>query len=788
VSQDQQLVKWRYIPQYVFGSDEEMGVTTDPARVSGTISKVETPTGKFEWGQRYSFLYSITSAFDIGPMAGETLDYPFRVNIRMGDPPTTEAVETATVSQVEIPPPPIEDYRDDRALRLHDLAIVPHLWWACPPTCNVLLPEVIAEVRIQDAGAEKTTRLLGKIAPGRSGSRRTFVDKFSAPNTGDLNAALQADDNDEQNPSILRRNEYVDGPVVEMHYFDALHRLVRTDDWERYIRSFITHKYWDRRLGARTATVALASNETAVVPGFPILVISPGSEEIVDGLTQDQVDLLERLRELRRLLRQLQACLNRYLGLRQALNALVAYLELLANIAAVLYGTNSSFSGGGLLYAQVLDNSRPIEETLSNSPERLEESRVASTVNRYFVRSGSFAINVQVNNLATLLTFNNLYDSPAVNQLPEAVRNNRLSFVGADSDAFDYEEIITTYLGESAAQSITPAAGTINKLPQVNTLLDWIRQARDAAGGFDGCIAALRTDIALVEEAIDGAVSDLRNLGVAAGNTNSKSFVGYVESVSEEGTADGSRIVAQVTHVRYVGENLDDDDLAGDSVENAVAFGQDGYLDDIYSVGRIGNDVYLPTLGCESIADLPLVQESIDEGEGLTGEADISDVTDALTHQDVCGHSCLDEAQDQLAVDLGLTTERAAMAIIDEYRRLKSIGTEDQALLKWLRDLTARPMMTVSDAYRGMPLLYSPEEDPVVVEDLNADDVAVYGDDMPARGFFSKVTLRHTEQDKFAELYYQDELPEDHRAELDRRSEKVLAAVDSYKAGLVTRD
>lgn len=613
-----------------------------------------------------------------------------------------------------VPPGRLEGFYSNRAARLRSYAILPELWWACPPACNVLLPEMVRSVGYTDPGMMNITRMIGKISPGRSGSSRVFVDRFVAPNISDLNEAVEDTEDDPHDAVNLTRSEYISGVRAEIHFFEMLHRLARDDDWERYLRSFIVQNFWSMRIGARTAQVTCRTDIRMVTGTTALIVRGSTSSSRLSDQSAEQRILLARLRTLRRLESRLSRC-------RSRLRARIAKADALGRYLRALYNVRSFI---------------PDEETLRTT---------SLTDLRRQVRDNPVA---DINSSESQALFDQL------NQDRREVQSESLGisadsrFITPDPSGLD-QIIVEDLLDREAAEILIVGTRILNPFPTDNQLSTWIRELESSVSGFRSCISALDVDLETIANALDATRDLLRNQGIAP--EENRSFIGYVSQIQESVQSGGESMIVQLSHVRKVGSDLDWDGVSGDDLENVIAFGPDGYVDEKYSISRIGDEIYKPIFGCGSIADLPLVQEALQETEQEEEQemfddevsgmppADASDIISQLTNVLPCGNRCgAEDSAGDAEVNDRLTSTFAARAIANEYFRLKENGAGVDSIMEWANELRHRATLTLSDAYRDSPVVWGKSEnEPGLLEDLTRDDLEVYGEGSPPRGFFA---------------------------------------------------
>lgn len=813
---DRKIIRWE------LSADEHVqryGITTDPALVvpdgpDGRIDLFMTDTGRYEYGETYSVEYEFRPNDTLGSGI-PAVDVTFNIFVG-GD---ESRIESYTEEErIELEPEPQDEYYDNRLSRLSSMALLPHLWWACPPACNVVTPEVVKDITIQRGGQDEPTRTMARVAPGMSGSNRSYIERFSAPEAGDLNPALRGVD-DDRDPMTLRAEEFIYGNQTTVMYFDKLARLVREEEYERYVRAKTKISHWRTKLGQRGASVITQKREE-IVTGAPMLVIQAGADsQSLDDLTPEQRQLIDRLRILRFALRQVERCINRYSGLLGGLRILLDYIRVLINTSSILYQANIDNYGlffgtstedptprfTSTAYEQRLERARSISEEADR--ERLGddfveglrdlETRVGRPSGpflsqRGFERQGSRIINVDLFTtgvgIRTRFQAETLSEPERdVNRLVDdvevPVQGNLVANTSAVTAAFT-PSAFTSFIGEEFGEAIYPTGNSIDLLPTVSELTEILQNIESRANAIRACLDALRADRDRIEEAIDATEDLLREYNI--GSQRDQSFIGYVEQVQ----SDGNYCIVQLTHLRFLGEDLDLDTFAGDDLESLVAFGRDGYYDEKYRTGRIGKEVYVPVYGCQSIAEAPGVFEAIVEERpdaetdvSLAGlpPADASDVIQALTHPEVCGENCLDEAE-RPAANSGITAEACARALVRQYNELVQSGASSAAVATWLDDVTARVHLTLPDAYRATPLIHGPTAQTASPSNGLIDgDAEVYGGSIPARGFWDRCSP-NPETLATGRLRYEDEISDDEAEVLRQRMRRIKNFLEDARA------
>lgn len=595
------------------------------------------------------------------------------------------------------------------ASRLHAYAILPRLWWACPPACNVVIPEQVRAITMADPDNAKPTRLLGKIAPGRSGSGKSLLDRFVAPNPNDL--VRNAVKDEPRDPSKLTPAEYRFGPSPQTEYFDQLARLVKEEDWDAYLRSYIVSRFWDMRMGARQASVVVRL-DTRVVVGAPMLVIRESDYDTAEA-SPEHVALEKRLLLLERLRRRLQKC--------QKWNTAPSYVALRRHIAA-------------------LHNVRVFLED-SGNPNREVDERRGETVS-----FGGSALDVTA--LSLLVTGGKA--SPPERAAYVAANQSKFIQVDGGSPSFVVtpnavarSTVERAFPGDKTAVELLTTS-TPSRYPSLNELKGWFEKVRTDPVADNSCYEAVGRDLKVVDAAIKDTRAKLRSGGGAGIAQHDRSFIGFVVSVSEAVAKNSETVSVSLSHVRYLDEDLDEDGTYGDDPEATVAFGPLGYLDERYSSHRIGKEVYSPIFGCGSVVDAAAaLPASARDGGSSAEEVSIADVEARLTHTGACGDKCSRQAAQEGESAAGTSAAGGALrALVKHYRQLKRAGTPDAELLQWAAQLKARATMTLADAYSGIGLDAADEVrnrgGDWGVADLVRQRTAVYETELRTPGFWSQ--------------------------------------------------
>lgn len=713
-------------------------------QVSLSYSRPDGRLTRFREGDVFAFrgrLPPNVAALD--RVFGEAISRAFSLRLEVKRSPVRTVTEPI-IERRQIPRSPVDGDVPRGKDVLASYAFVPYLWWAAAPACNVIIPEMITQDSEVFPGLNRLTRLMGKISPGRSGSSRVRGDQFLAPRDRDLQTEFETTNSDPRDFDAWAQHEIASGPVPDIYYFELLHRLVRDSDWETYLQSYIQQEFWSRRLAPRTMNLELA-HTYHIAPGFPAVVILSADAE--DRSPQYRA-LSARLSALQDALRQLRACLNRFRDPPNAAETLRRYIANLLSIRLAVEKFGGPPEGPDI-------NSRPIRPDILGNNLRREttELNTPESRNRYFDQLGG------------------LPGGQAFNVAPSAIT----------------PELVRRHISDPAAVVLAPVDGlraSLERFPTESELRRWFRQIREAAS-FANCRQALRDDIADVMAAIEATRAALRRYGAGAGP---QVVIGYVESVTASAPRD--RMTVALTHCRYLGEDISEDLLDNDDLENVIAFGPDGFMDDAYRSSEIGTKVYPGILGCESVVEVAaeLDEASNDdlliEVDGL--RTDIQDVIDAFRHPAVCGRTCVTPGE----VRAG-TSGNAARALYEEYRRRKQAGAGSSELLQWILRIQHRAPLLFSDAYRGTDVtLGAAARKAPVVEDLRRDDREVYEDGVAVEGFFARSFLNPTDPEgsmqSLQDALQDSTLSDQEKTYLTQRTQAALDYLSSLAEGALT--
>lgn len=674
------------------------------------------------------------------------------------------ATTVAVTSEIVVESEPSEE-TSSLMTRLGSYFIGPNLWYAIPPLCNIILPSQIMSKSVSTAGMSRITRLVAKVNPGLSGSRKSFVDKFAAPNSSDMNRAISDADDDLLDARNLTPREYLTGVVAEVSTFDAMARLVSKSEFEKYLKYRTVQKFWDKNLSGETMQLQIRPTPNLVVGTTALVVINFGSGEGETDISPEQRALIRRISILRRWKAQLTRCLGAQTAIAGRKSVVIRYIRSL--IAA----------------------RRVADEFLSDVPN--DSSADTSTIHNdlgvptdgYIDR---FRLTWLESNASVGATSSSSFRQERVTSVVLEA-GEEFSIGNGTRLRVYYEGVslqaLTALIGPEASV-IDPglANARIARLPSVSLLREWLARVESASDG-SACTGALRSDISVLDDAIEDARTLLAGLGGSV--KEDQAYIGYVKAIQEQANARQHSMSVTLTHVRRVGEDIDQDGIAGDDPEATIAFGEDGYLDEKFSIRQIGQKLYLPAFGCGSMADHPFVQEALDQEQQNLDEnsdvpgADASDIRAEMRHPSVCGHSCLDEADALDGEGNGLTATYVVRSFLSKLSTMT-----DSSIEEWLHDTTQRPGLTLPDAHRNGTLYYSKDERAVAkVSESFFDeaDARLYPDGTTLDGFFSKSFPDIDSSEPTANMRFHSDMTPEERSIITQRRRAVSAVAARAK-------
>ena len=279
-------------------------------------------------------------------------------------------------------------------------------------------------------------------------------------------------------------------------------------------------------------------------------------------------------------------------------------------------------------------------------------------------------------------------------------------------------DALLRFLGEEGRRIIPePPDATISLDPspanndRTNGYVGYILRMRDRLNAHIshllGLIAAAEEKITRLGEGIAWVNARLRELGWDVGQHEHILFyvAQKVMEVRNDTESPGARTTITGTFARAHDEDIDLDGIRGDSFEQVIKTGPGGFFSDMYAPDQIGQDIYWPLYGVDSLVSL---------GAQLGGEAS-SDAPPAATADigaeeqrwhdlvlEICG-----SREDESAIT-GLTVKEALGAITDTYRDMISSG-EDPS--KFVDAATARPIATMFDMFGASTLDQTAQEE-----------------------------------------------------------------------------
>ena len=649
--------------------------------------------------------------------------------------------------------------------RLNTYLILPKLWWALFPASNIVLPEQVVSWERTGQTMDRLTRLVAKIPPGRSGSRTTFVDKFPAPTEADLNKAL-SETEDSETPKKILPYEYIGGPLADVWYVDTLARAMRSDEWAGYMKSRVTAEFWDRRLASSQAELSMEL-DPSIVPGTTMLVILSGNTQY-QGISPEQRALLQRLAALRALKKRLRKCRRSKPPANRLLRHLTAvWNQRKGHAYAVAQGyTETPPSTSGSSGTMNLDAFTELHANI-----RRKMTSVGGSIGEFWVACGGRK-HAGVYPYSTSPTYwSYIIALECLGHTEESIQEE-----GVSLDAF----------------RAFFSAGTTIKYDEalLLKLISLLRDDGSKIAEIDRCNAAVSRDMDRVDQAIEDTQRLLRAGGASGGDADA--YIGYVTAVRETVSGEGmvERMSVTLSHVRKVGDDLDYDGLVGDDLENVVAFGENGYLDERYRRSAIGEKVYLPLYGCKSGLEIPGVTERLTtpastESADAPLPIDASDIIADFEHPSICPGDCTDG---ESTLGEGITEFDVASAIIDIYRDLQSELGESSQVLARFKEWKSRLYMNCAEAYIGSQVAWTSDEtSPAVQEGFAKMFESVYtAGEKPIQGFFatsfsgldpSEAAFERLRPRKLGGEKEDPKLTDDEKALLRDRADRVVGAL-----------
>lgn len=688
---------------------------------------------------------------------------------------------------IEVPAPepdPAEEparITDQWAAQLRSHLIVPHLWWALPPACNIIhADEIIGPLSQADAGMEKPTRLLARIAPGLSGSRRSLLDKFFAPRTDDFESVSRNERASDRDVDFLAPYEYIGGVNANIHYYDKLARLARSSDWEKYLSSQLNLQFWRDRIGDSGSVVL--RHTPSLTPGFPCVIIR-GSDGANLDLDPESARLRARASALRQLRDNIQRCIRRFSPSGSARD-LLRYIRDLCALRAAAEFSNIRAQSTDIFPSSVRDQAvMSLQVSLSD-----RFSAIFSALSRtpWFSVTG-----------APEATYRN-YLAPSV---PRSRLVPDLTRVVIPQSAGITEESVRRLIPSDSDNAISGIVTSTSSLPRGipsnADLRRWFQEAEENASRGVPRVNALQADLRIVEAALRETEQQIAARGISTANAgNSSVLIGYIDQISEQ-TSNGDTVMqVSFSNLRRLDDDLNWDGAPSDNLEELVDFSDDGLMDPRYHSSRIGESVYKPLLGIGSVADIPEVRELL---QGIRREANPEEtenpIEDILAQMSGGSEECAAGATGTPGASF--TPNEYIRALYQVYQdRRASLRSEE--LHEWMDNLRNRPGMSVPDAYRGREVLWGDREwNPDVRPDVTRDDELVYGDSDPIPGFFASSFLEEDESpdrvniaegrvDASGRLVLAPPVPPEMQLLVERRR-RILAYVRSLQDGTILR-
>jgi hypothetical protein len=584
-----------------------------------------------------------------------------------------------------------------------------------------------------------------------------------------MNRAISDADDDLLDARNLTPREYLTGVVAEVSFFEAMSRLVNKSDFEKYLKYRTVQKFWDKNLSNETMQLQIRPSSNLVIGTTALVVVNYASSEGATDISPEQRALIRRIAILRRWRTQLSRCLGAQSGIGGRKAVVERYVRslIVARRRVDLFLRDLSPESSA--------DTAALREALGvpNSNGNIDQFKLAWLQNNSGLSGGSSSLVRSEN--ATSVTLENgeefsVGNGSRLRVYPEGVSLQALvGLIGAEAEMID-----------PGAASIR-----IKSLPPISLLNEWLARVESAPDG-SACVSALRSDISIIDDAIEEARTQLAELGGSV--KEEQAYIGYVKSIQEQVNARQHSMSVLLTHVRRVGEDIDQDGIAGDDPEATVAFGEDGYLDEKFSISQIGEKLYVPAFGCKSMADHPFVQEALDQEQQDLEEnsdvpgADAADIREQMSHPSVCGHSCLDEADAANGEGNGLTATYVVRAFLAKLNTMT-----DSAVEEWLQETTERPGLTLPDAHRNGTLYYSKDERAVAkVSESFFDeaDARLYPDGITLDGFFSKSFPDIDSSDPTAGMrFHSDMTPEERNIITQRRRAAAAVAARAKNYG-----
>ena len=181
--------------------------------------------------------------------------------------------------------------------RVHSHIYRPDIWFAAPPRCNVLFPELYDSIQFQRNFLREVTRLEMQVTHFILGEDRLLNQRYYAPNVRDMRRGLKL--SSEKFKRLTMHHELLTGiiPMFERMSDVNLYSLRSGKIAEkggriRYAQRAANFQYFKHRFASRSASVRGRFNPW-VAPGFPMLVID--RPMTADNLALSTLPLEEQL-------------------------------------------------------------------------------------------------------------------------------------------------------------------------------------------------------------------------------------------------------------------------------------------------------------------------------------------------------------------------------------------------------------------------------------------------------------------------------------------------------------
>lgn len=559
--------------------------------------------------------------------------------------------------------------RESQVDKASAILFKPELWWACPPACNVLFPSHYSSIDDSRNMLSEPTRTILKISPGVSGSRRTIVDDYFAPDLETLNELAAGTETSEQEVFQLPHERFQGINSNIAFIGEEVARLTRRDSFQDYMRSYAQFLHWKTVFQNRSVQVNSSRLLPWVMVGYPAVALD---RDIVKRAEPTFDPNLEERMLLRRELSALRRCRDR---LRARRRRLVAYLESLRNNGDYVDWIASHREA--VRFGDVRYDGMSIVES-AEAAQQEEEYEL-------FTPHPSFNIANAERRAMKLFT----YRGPTRDECP------------AHEPA-----TLREALGNELAQPIIQVEGSIT----LDTMNDGaVEYLSTVATRLDEVIASTISSIASVEASmsrVEKAIKQLRDrlleLGWDLGTYSHVLF--YV--IGKETSITKGQVSTRI-HGRYArvhDEDIDLDGTRGDTFENIIKTGPGEFFSDNYATDQIGDRFYLPVYGVKSLVDMAVELHPFETHEN--DEIDDSLYTDANGEipfwREVIRDICQEDYEETTASE-GVSIEDALESIVEVYR---SLGFSVRDVESFISRFVARPIATIVDVL-GSDILQS---------------------------------------------------------------------------------